>query len=156
MINNVINTYMGREGTYPLEALAGGYVIGIDYIHYKKSYDTDETLYVRYKSISIDFKEGEIPLIIFNFCDPLTKKDMEELKNRIDPLFEIEETDEKLFLACKLKKENETLRSSISGFTINRVDTVNFPRLKCLIKPEKIYLHNERFEDGKKVQCNFN
>ena len=151
MVNNVVEIILSQPGTYPLFRIVEDRTLNSLGIRYKKSLDIDETMFARYKSIQIDFPEGEIPLILFHFCDALDQDSLEEFKSRIDPLFEIEETDVPVFFLAKLKKENEILKEGVSSFTVNRVDTVKWSKLKCITRPEKIYLHNKEWGNGNKV-----
>lgn len=147
-MEEIINKYLCKTTQTYLLSLLADKGLGIKY---KKSLDTDDTMYARYKSIRIDFPEGDIPLFIFSFCDYLDEESLEAFKDCIEPIFELLETNVSSFYLIRLKKENEILREGISSFSVNRIDTIKYPKLKCALKPEKIYLHNERWGDGKKT-----
>ena len=97
----------------------------------------DETGYMRYKNLTINFPEGAIPLVIFMFGELIDSQAEEAIKKCIDSFFYMDNTDVANTYVLRIKDDIDPKK--INKLDISNLDVVIYPFLKC-IHPERILI----------------
>lgn len=110
---------------------------------FKFKNDSDETGFVRYKTLTIDFEPGNMPLVLISFCNPINQTKFDIARGYLDPSLDLNKTSWPQLFYVTVKEK--VLLDQIYRIAFNRIDTVNHSFLKC-INPNKIMVYLGRKE----------
>ena len=102
---------------------------------------TDETGFVRYKTLTIDFEPGNFPLVFINFCNPINQEKFDIARSYLDPALDLAKSAWPQMFYVTVKEK--ILKDQIQRIAFNRIDTVKHSFLKC-INPNKILVSTKK------------
>ena len=110
-------------------------------ISYKFLREPDDTGFTRFKTLTVEFEEGKMPLLLITFNYEWQDSYNEIISGYLDPLLTLEKTSwpDTFYVKCKEPK----LKDTIYRIAFNRMDTIKYPFCKC-IHPSRIMISNEK------------